>query len=62
MSITEQIMDFATKQQAPFRRRDLLRSIDTSKVSEASVMVMLNRLVSSGRMVHTCYGMYALPK
>ena len=55
-------MDFATKQQAPFRRRDLLRSIDTSKVSEASVMVLLNRLVSSGRMVHTGYGLYALPK
>ena len=48
MTIAEQILDYASMQGKPFRRRDLMQSLGTNNVSEASAHVMLARLVEKG--------------
>lgn len=59
MTIPEQILDYASTQSQPFRRRDLMQFLDTKKVSETSAHVLLNRLVKSGKLVKAGYGLYA---
>ena len=61
MTIPEQILDYASTQCQPFRRRNLMQFLDTQKVSVASANVLLNRLVKNGKLVKTGYGLYAAP-
>ncbi len=62
MTIAEQILDYASTQGKPFRRRDLMQSLGTNNVSEASAHVMLARLVEQGMLVKSGYGLYSLPE
>lgn len=62
MTIPEQILDYASTQEKPFRRRNLMRFLDSNNVSESSAHVQLNRLVEEGRLVKVGYGLYALPE
>lgn len=61
MTIAEQILDYASMQGRPFRRRDLMQALETNHVSEASAHVLLSRLVEQGQLVKAGYGLYALP-
>ncbi len=63
MTTTSAIMNFAARQSGPFNRRDLLKSLLSGpiKVSEASVVVQLNRLLAAGRLVRVGHGQYAIP-
>lgn len=49
-------------QRQPFRRRDLMQSLGTNKVSEASAHVLLSRLVEQGLLVKAGYGLYSFPE
>ena len=60
MTIAEQILDYASMQGQPFRRRDLMQALGTNNVSEASAHVLLSRLVEQGQLVKVGYGLYAL--
>ena len=62
MTITEQILDYASMQKKPFRRRDLMQFLATNNVSEASAHVLLSRLVEQGKLIKTGYGRYAFPE
>lgn len=62
MTIVEQILNYASTQKQPFRRRDLMQYLGTNNVSEASAHVLLKRLVEQGKLVKAGYGLYALPK
>ena len=62
MTIAEQILDYASMQEKPFRRRDLMQSLGTNNVSETSAHVMLARLVEQGMLVKSGYGLYSLPE
>ena len=62
MTIPEQILDYASTQKQPFRRRNLMRFLDANNVSEASAHVLLNRLVEEGKLVKAGYGLYAVPE
>ncbi len=63
MTTTTAIMNFASRQSEPFKRRDLLNSLlsDSIKASEASVVVQLNRLLADGKLVRVGHGRYAIP-
>jgi hypothetical protein len=63
MTTTDAIMNFAIKQIAPFRRRELLAALrkDGDSVSMASANVQLNRMVTSGKLIRTGYGLYSVP-
>ena len=61
MTIGEQIIDYASMRNEPFRRCDLMRYLGANGVSEASAHVMLNRLVKQGTLLKTGHGMYAIP-
>lgn len=60
MTIAEQILNYASTQKQPFRRRELMQFLGTNNVSEASAHVLLKRLVEQGKLVKTGYGLYAL--
>ncbi len=62
MTITEQILNYASTQKQPFRRRDLMRLLGANNVSTTSAHVLLKRLVEQGKLVKAGYGMYALPE
>lgn len=62
MTIAEQILDYASMQGQPFRRRDLMQALGMNNVSEASAHVLLNRLVEQGKLVKVGYGLYSFPE
>lgn len=62
MTIAEQILDYASIQGKPFRRRDLMQALDANGVSRASAHVMLVRLVEQGMLIKPGYGYYSLPE
>ena len=61
MTTREQIINYASTFNAPFRRRDVVRGLVANGVSEASAHVMLSRLVKQEVLHKTGYGLYALP-
>lgn len=62
MTIAEHILDYASTQKQPFRRRELMQFLDAHNVSEASANVLLNRIVEQGLLVKKGFGLYALPE
>jgi len=62
MTIVDQILNYASLQKQPFRRRDLMQFLATNNVSEASAHVLLKRIVEQGKLVRAGYGLYALPE
>ena len=62
MTIVDQILNYASLQKQPFRRRDLMQFLATNNVSEASAHVLLKRLVEQGKLVKAGYGLYAHPE
>lgn len=62
MTIPEQILDYASTQKQPFRRRNLMQYLDANNVSEASAHVQLYRLVENGLLVKVGYGLYSAPE
>lgn len=64
MTTTEAITNYASTQQAPFSRKELINALCTGdiKTSEQNVNLQLNRLVSSGKLIRIRYGYYSLPK
>lgn len=62
MTIAEQILDYATMQRQPFRRRNLMQYLGANNVSTASAHVQLNRLVEQGKLMKAGYGLYAIPE
>jgi hypothetical protein len=63
MMTTDAIMNFATKQISPFKRRELLAALrnDIYSVPIASAVTQLNRLVSAGKLIHIGQGLYSIP-
>lgn len=62
MTITEQILDYASLQRQPFRRHDLMQFLGTNDISEASAHVLLKRLVEQGMLAKAGYGLYTFPQ
>ena len=62
MTITEQILDYASLQRQPFRRHDLMQFLGTNDISEASAHVLLKRLVEQGMLAKAGYGLYSFPQ
>ncbi len=62
MTIAEQILNYASLQKQPFRRRDLMQFLGTNDVSEASAHVLLKRLVEQGMLTKAGYGLYSFPE
>lgn len=62
MTIAEQILDYASMQQQPFRRSNLMEFLGKNDVSESSAHVLLNRLVEQGLLVKAGYGLYSVPE
>ena len=62
MTIPEQILDYASTQKQPFRRRNLMQYLDANNVSEASAHVQLNRLVENGLLIKAGHGLYYAPE
>ena len=62
MTITEQILDYASMQGQPFPRRNLMQHLGTNDISKASAQVLLNRLVEQGKLVKAGYGLYSFPE
>lgn len=63
MSITENIISFASQRGGSFSRKELLKALRSSaSLNEASLSVILARLVSAGRLVRTGWGEYSLPE
>ena len=60
MTATERILTYASMQGQPFRKRDLLDSLGTQIVSEATANVLLSRLVEQGKLVKVGHGLYSL--
>lgn len=63
MTLTDAIMHFAVNHAVPFKKQELLNSLqsDTKKVSDTSIMVLLNRLVAKGKLIRIKNGLYSLP-
>ena len=61
MTITEQILDYASSQRQPFRSHDLMQFLGTNDISEASAHVLLKRLVEHGMLAKAGYGLYSFP-
>lgn len=63
MTTTEAITNYASMQQAPFSRKELIIALcaGDSKASEQTVNLQLNRLVSSGKLTRVRFGYYSLP-
>lgn len=62
MTITQQILNYASTQSHPFRKRDMMEVLKKNNISKASAHVMLNRLLEQNKLERTGYGLYALPK
>ena len=55
-------MNYASMQEHPFRRRDLMEHLGMSNISEASAHVQLTRLIEQGKLENVGYGLYSLPE
>ena len=63
MAVTENIISFAAQQGGSFKKKDLREALRANaSVNEASLSALLGRLVSTGRLVKTGCGEYALPE
>lgn len=60
MSISEKILNFAFRNNKTFKKNNLLKVLTLSGVSETSVNVQLNRMVSDGRLIREGYATYSL--
>ena len=60
MRIAERILEYASKRVESFHRRDLMNELAAADVPVASAQMQLNRLVASGRLSRTGYGVYVL--
>ncbi len=61
MRITDEILNFASRHQTPFKKSNLLKSLTLAGMSESSINVQLNRMVSDGRLLRVGYATYSLP-
>lgn len=63
MPITENIISFASQQGGSFSRKELFETFRSdASLNEASLSVILARLVSTGRLVKSGWGEYSLPE
>jgi len=63
MQVSESILSFATIHRGPFKKKELAEYLRSgSDINDASLNTLLARLVSSGRLVKTGWGEYALPQ
>ncbi|MCD8295946.1 MAG: type IV toxin-antitoxin system AbiEi family antitoxin domain-containing protein [Prevotella sp.] len=64
MTIANQIIDIATKQNGIFTRKDILNGLccDTNKISKGSVAVMLERMMAEDKIVRIAHGTYKINK
>lgn len=63
MQVSESILSFATIHRGPFKKKELAEYLrNGSDINDASLNTLLARLVSSGRLVKTGWGEYALPQ
>ena len=61
MTTTERIIQYATRQQGPFKKKDLAAWLsNTSGVADASLQKQLERLVAAGRLTKAGWGSYQL--
>ena len=62
MTIAEQIINLALKQNGQFTRQDILSSVDSDVKlkSEGSLAVLLNRMIAESKIVRIAYGTYRL--
>lgn len=61
MAITENIISFAAQKGGSFSKKELLEELRSdASLNEASLSAILGRLVSTGRLVKTGWGEYAL--
>ena len=63
MAVTENIISFAAQQGGSFKKKDLLEALRSDvAVNDASLSAILGRMVTTGRLVKTGWGEYALPE
>lgn len=63
MAVTENIISFAAQQGGSFKKKDLLETLRSDvAVNDASLSAILGRMVTTGRLVKTGWGEYALPE
>ena len=62
MTVADQIIDIAVKQNGQFTRRDILDAVHSGieSVSEGSLAVLLNRMLADNRIVRISHGTYRL--
>lgn len=62
MTAGNQIIDIARKQNGLFTRKDLLNAVRSSmkNISEGSLVVLLNRMVTENKIIRVSYGKYKL--
>jgi len=62
MTISSEIIKFATSRMSPFSKKELIEFLKagTEDVSAGTVYVLLNRLVESGKLVKVGRGLYSL--
>lgn len=62
MTVTDQIINIALKQDGLFKRKDLLNALnsDTKKMSSGSLAVILNRMLADNKIVRVSHGIYRL--
>lgn len=62
MTVADQIIDIAVKQNGQFTRRDILGAVHSGieSVSEGSLAVLLNRMLADNRIVRISHGTYRL--
>lgn len=62
MTVADQIINLALKQNGQFTRRDILASVysGVEKRSEGSLAVLLNRMIADHKIVRIAYGTYRL--
>lgn len=63
MQVSESILSFATIHRGPFKKKELAEYLRRDRdINDASLNTLLARQVSSGRLVRTGWGEYALPQ
>lgn len=63
MQVSENILSYATTHRGPFKKKELAEHLRASiDLNGASLSTLLSRLVSTGRLVKTGWGEYALPE
>lgn len=62
MTVADQIIDIAVKQNGQFTRQDILNTVHSGRknVSEGSLAVLFNRMLADKRIVRVSYGTYRL--